>query len=305
MSSSVASLDIICDEITLRSIIQKTCSECPTISVKTSLVSGTDNTFEVTLSSSSESITNRAEAVFRFLLPANAVTNRLAPNCKQSLDTLWKYCSDNEYAKNSYDLIRKAFDDYKPEEICISFNGGKDCTALLHIVYSIFVTKYPNNKLNAFYISIPETFPSLENFVRQSVQRYDLNLISYCDSDFKKSLQKLNSDTKIRAIFMGTRAGDLPKHVVLNECQMTDKDWPQFMRICPLLKWSYSQIWSFLRDNHVLYCSLYDRGYTSIGSTLNTAPNPLLKFVSRNGDTYYMPAFMLSNEDQERNGRTQ
>ncbi|CAG2114974.1 unnamed protein product [Medioppia subpectinata] len=117
-------------------------------------------------------------------------------------------------------------------------------------------------------------------------------------------MQKLKNETKISAIFMGTRSGDLPKHVVLNECQMTDHDWPQFMRISPLLKWSYSQIWSFIRDNHVLYCSLYDRGYTSVGSTRNTTPNPLLKFVARNGETYYMPAFMLTNEDKERNGRT-
>ncbi|CAG2165813.1 unnamed protein product [Oppiella nova] len=305
MNTFVASLDINCEETALQSVIQKTCSECPTIAVKTAVVPECDQTFSVTFSSSSESITSRAEAVFRFLLPANAITNRFAPNSQQSLDSLSKYCSDNEYANNSFELITKAFNEYKPEEICVAFNGGKDCTALLHIVYSIFVAKYPNNSLNTFYISIPESFPSLENFVRQSVRRYNLNLISYSDSDFKKSMQKLKNETKIKAILMGTRASDLPKHVVLNEFQMTDEGWPQFMRISPLLKWSYSQIWAFIRDNHVLYCSLYDRGYTSIGSTKNTAPNPLLKFVLRNGETFYMPAFMLTNEDHERKGRTQ
>ncbi|CAG2112912.1 unnamed protein product, partial [Medioppia subpectinata] len=130
----------------------------------------------------------------------------------KNLDTLSKYCSDNEYAKNSYELIRKAFDDYKADEICVAFNGGKDCTALLHIVYSVFIAKYPNNKLNVFYIAIPESFPSLENFVQQSVRRYALNLITYSEPDFKKSMQKLKNETKISAIFMGTRSGDLPKH---------------------------------------------------------------------------------------------
>jgi len=303
-SSSVVSLDIICEELTLRSILEKTGEECPTVVVKTTLVCETDSTFEVSFTSSSQSITNRAEAVFRFLLPANALTNRFAPNCRQSIDRLLKYSSDHEYVKNSIDLITKSLSDYKPEEICVSFNGGKDCTALLHIVYSIFVTKYPNNKLNAFYISIPDTFPSLEAFVEQSVRRYNLNLMSYCDSDYKKALQKLKSDTKVKAIFMGTRASDIPNHVVLNHLQMTDSDWPQFMRISPLLQWSYSQIWSLIRHNQVLYCSLYDRGYTSLGSAINTSPNPLLKFTARNGQTYYMPAYMLANEGQERSGRS-
>jgi len=297
-------LDISSDEFSLRTVVEKTSHECPRITLKTALIADASNTFRVTFSSSSESITNRAEAVFRFLLPTNSLIIRYSPKCKESIDQLMKYSLDNIYVKNSIELITKALNDYKPEELCIAFNGGKDCTALLHIVYTVFVTKYPNNKLNVFYIEFPESFASLENFVRQTVTRYDLNLITYCSIDYKIALQKLKNETQIKAIFMGTRISDLPENVVLNHCQMTDSDWPQFLRILPLLNWSYSQVWSFLRDNRVLYCSLYDRGYTSIGSTNNTTPNPLLRFISRNGDIYYMPAYMLTNEEQERSGRT-
>ena len=272
-SSFVQTLIICCDESSLQSIIDKTSEECPGINIKLSQLSNSEQTFEVTFSSSCETITNKAEAVFRFLLPTNAIKSRFAPNSPQNIDKLMKYSASNEFVKNSIELIAKSLDDYKPEELCIAFNGGKDCTALLHMVYITFISKYPKNKLNAYFIEIPESFPSLDNFVRQSVDRYDLNLITVCGTDYKLALESLKQKSKIKAIFMGTRTSDMPNHVVLNELQMTDPGWPQFMRISPMLKWSYSQVWSFIRGNDVLYCSLYDRGYillfhVSIGSNL-------------------------------------
>jgi len=49
----------------------------------------------------------------------------------------------------------------------------------------------------------------------------------------------------------------------------------------------------------VPYCSLYDKGYTSIGEVNNTKPNPALLV---DGDTY-APAYSLKEEELERAGR--
>eukprot|EP00123_Amoebidium_parasiticum_P006673 comp17571_c1_seq2/m.17186 comp17571_c1_seq2/g.17186 ORF comp17571_c1_seq2/g.17186 comp17571_c1_seq2/m.17186 type:complete len:100 (-) comp17571_c1_seq2:104-403(-) len=80
-----------------------------------------------------------------------------------------------------------------------------------------------------------------------------------------------------------------------------DKGWPRVMRVHPILHWSYSQIWEFLRRLNVPYCSLYDRGYTSIGNVHNTIPNPALR--NDQAPSGYDPAWKLADERLERAGR--
>ncbi|GLG99510.1 Molybdopterin-binding protein [Gryllus bimaculatus] len=84
---------------------------------------------------------------------------------------------------------------------------------------------------------------------------------------------------------------------------MTDADWPQVMRVSPILDWSYQDIWMFLRELNVPYCCLYDQGYSSIGSYHNTAPNPRLMYKDDNGEIKYHPAYLLKDEKSERSGR--
>lgn len=85
---------------------------------------------------------------------------------------------------------------------------------------------------------------------------------------------------------------------------MTDENWPQFMRVSPLLDWRYSEIWDYLLTFNVPYCSLYDKGYTSLGNMKNTVRNPQLQETNcENGTPTYLPAYKLLNETKERSGR--
>ncbi|KAL6626481.1 hypothetical protein ACP70R_030207 [Stipagrostis hirtigluma subsp. patula] len=117
-------------------------------------------------------------------------------------------------------------------------------------------------------------------------------------TDFKSGLETLLKKKPTKAIFLGTRNGD-PNAVGQQQFSPSSPGWPPFMRVNPILDWSYSDVWSFLLTCKVKYCSLYDQGYTSIGSIHNTVPNELL----RDGAGGYKPAYMLSDGSLERAGR--
>lgn len=84
------------------------------------------------------------------------------------------------------------------------------------------------------------------------------------------------------------------------------------MRIHPVIDWHYAEIWTFIRELEVDYCKLYDMGYTSLGGTTDTHPNPALA-VREEGDTGEMgrwagegkfrPAYELVEDGEERLGR--
>ena len=106
----------------------------------------------------------------------------------------------------------------------------------------------------------------------------------------------------IKAIFLGTRRHD-PFSDALGTFSPTDPDWPHYMRVNPILDWYHTDVhvWSMIRECNIPYCCLYDNGYTSLGSTHNTIPNPTFKY--EDGSNKYKPAYMLKDGNLERAGR--
>ena len=124
----------------------------------------------------------------------------------------------------------------------------------------------------------------------------------------------LDSDPNIKAIIVGIRRTD-PYGALLNLEQATDtnRGWPDFMRIHPILDWHTSEVWYFIKwlerssfgtDFPITYCSLYDSGYTSLGGCDNTVRNPQLKRKDTQQEKFW-PAWWVLEDDIERLSRVQ
>lgn len=183
-------------------------------------------------------------------------------------------------------------------EISFSYNGGKDCQVLLLLylgcIWEFFLStlrdsqydrqyhRYPLERLPTVFIDQEQTFATMEEFVASTSERYCLSLYeSLRDEERKVSMAeafeqflKLHSETK--AIVIGVRHTD-PYAADLEAIQPTDANWPDFLRLQPLLHWKLSNIWSFLLYSNEPICGIYSMGFTSIGSIDNTLPNPHLR----------------------------
>ncbi|CAK1603880.1 unnamed protein product [Parnassius mnemosyne] len=204
-------------------------------------------------------------------------------------------------------IIQKCFTQYQLDEVFLSFNGGKDCTVLLDVTIKVLQDMYKREnigkELKVLYIRTKDPFKEIENFVKQIETHYGINLI-VTEGVLKEALQKITeNDKNLKACLMGTRRTD-PYSENLKFMQYTDPGWPRILRVSPLLNWSYHQIWSYILQHRVPYCSLYDKGYTSIGSTANTWPNESLAYTE-NGRVHYRPAWLLPDGSLERAGREQ
>lgn len=250
--------------------------------------------------------------------------------------------------REALEVIDRALDDFRFEHLALSFNGGKDCTVLLHLYAAALYRRFQKRiVIPSLYIPLPSPFPELEFFIDESIKTYDLELFHCLSTStktkdgvqlaietvmtpasgipsqpkkgggegMKKALEAYKSKfPDVKGILIGTRRTD-PYCDKLAFRSPTDSGWPEFTRINPIIEWSYPDVWTFLKRLGVPYCSLYDQGYTSIGSTYNTFRNPALAIKTTcNGDEAtpingvqakqeYRPAYELVDGALERAGR--
>lgn len=202
-------------------------------------------------------------------------------------------------------MLQEAFTRYQPHELFLSFNGGKDCTVLLDLVvkYLKEIGQKPSS-IVYIYVQPADPFEEVEQFVNNCETYYQINMQIHKGS-LKSTLERvLKDEEELKGCFLGSRKTD-PYCGDLTPFKKTDHGWPELMRINPLLEWTCDNVWQYLLDNRVPYCSLYDDGYTSIGDKSNTIPNPHLKQTDPvTGEISYRPAYELKNADElERAGR--
>ncbi|KAH7729788.1 putative molybdopterin binding domain containing protein [Aphelenchoides avenae] len=199
-------------------------------------------------------------------------------------------------------VIDEIFEQYTLNEIALSFNGGKDCTVLLHLLKIKIEERFGAGvTFNGFHIQNVDEFSELRDFITDVAKKYGLEDRELSGS-LKEGLEQLKRHRPdVVAVVMGSRASDPRGRFMKSKCEWTDQDWPRFYRVCPILDWSYADVWRILRGLCIPYCSLYDQGYTSLGDRDKTAPNPALRVPG--DEERYRPAYLLEDGGLERLGR--
>ena len=236
--------------------------------------------------------------------------------------------------QSALNTLEDAYRLYGPSSVVCSFNGGKDAVVILHLVRAIHA-KYFNStgenpiRPRAVYFNNNNEFSEVTSFLEETVKTFDLDMVAFEHGiGFSAGLEILVNNNfrkgALETVFpmafvLGTRESD--PNAVGQNAFCPSSDWmPPFMRVNPVLDWNYGLVWHFLRLFELPYCSLYDQGYTSLGSTKDTNPCPALAVnrgddsdSKRDGDNVvgivennlpkFWPAYMLVDWDQERAGR--
>lgn len=230
-----------------------------------------------------------------------------------------KLSGDDEsepHIQRSLSTLVSAFRLYGCRNVCVAFNGGKDATIVLYLTLAALSRHISHLKessiesdstlLHCLYLeggNAEDNFEEVDSFVRETVDPNPLLEGVSVSLGIRDGIEQFVRERKSTCAFiMGTRRVD-PHGASMERFEPSSLNWPAFMRVNPILDWRYRDVWHFLRKFRIPYCSLYDRGYTSIGSTATTHPNPALRRMC-NGTVSYDPAWKLEDENLERAGRS-
>ncbi|KAI1775437.1 adenine nucleotide alpha hydrolases-like protein [Hypoxylon cercidicola] len=270
----------------------------------------------------------------------------LCRNLKAKVDVFLDTPTDDELlksVKNQIIIARGVIDEalrrYRPDELSLSYNGGKDCLVLLILILASLPSSaclqtssssststtqtspplqqppsssasssepppFPN-QLQALYIRPTLPFAEVDDFVAETTAVYHLDLTTSGLAMKPALTEYLKERPNVKAVFVGTRRTD-PHGADLTFFDETDAGWPRFMRVHPVIDWHYREVWGFIRALDIRYCPLYDMGYTSLGGTDDTHPNPALKEddkTHRVDGQHFRPAYELIEDREERLGR--
>lgn len=106
-------------------------------------------------------------------------------------------------------VLSKTFQEYRPASVFLSFNGGKDCTVLLHFVIQLFrELLLDSRQLICIHVQPEHPFDEVEQFVRDCEKYYNVSIQNRHGSIKETLFTLCNEQKELKACIMGCRRTD-------------------------------------------------------------------------------------------------
>ncbi|MBM4140658.1 MAG: hypothetical protein FJ242_04065 [Nitrospira sp.] len=189
-----------------------------------------------------------------------------------------------EKEDKSIEVIKETVEKFGKESIATTFTGGKDSTVLLHLIRKAFNGIVP---FRVFNIDTSFKFKEVYEFRDQLAQMWNLYLIVLKNEAALKTInmtedkekcchllktEPLNQGIKkygIAALMTAIRWDEQEERK--GEVYFSQKEG--HVRVNPILHFTEKDIWEYIKKYDVPYCSLYKKGYRSLGCEPCTKPS--------------------------------
>ncbi len=188
--------------------------------------------------------------------------------------------------EKSKEVILNVLNRFNPERVGVGFTGDKDSTLVLHLIRDICGGGVP---FKVIRIDTSVKFPENTAFVEKMKKLWHLELFIFRNEDALRYLEvaqdkefccqllktePLKTAIKtlgLEALITGVRWDENPVRVA--ETYFSERTEPDHIRVHPILHFREKDVWGYIEDFHVPHCSLYQKGYRSLGCMPCTKPS--------------------------------
>jgi phosphoadenosine phosphosulfate reductase len=191
--------------------------------------------------------------------------------------------------RKSTEIIKEALKRYR--KVGVGFSGGADSEVLLHLVMK------QKHDVPILFVDTRYEFPETPVFIEKLRNEWNFESLTTvrAGKDRVKEFSRkygygsprftveFNKYHKIEPLVKGIKTLELDAFVAgirgteheerAKEVLFSPRHNPVHIRVHPLLFWKREDIIKYIKKNKLAYHPLYDRGYTSLGSTIDTTPN--------------------------------
>lgn len=189
--------------------------------------------------------------------------------------------------KKSKEIILKTLKRFDKNKTAVAWTGGKDSTVLLHIIRECFDGKIP---FPVMFNDSTMEFEEVYAFIDELKKKWQLNLIKvlHLENELREfhatpeheRKRELSRTMKISVIKKALKKYGFEAFVVgirWDEHKSRAKETyfskrTSHTRVHPILHFTESDIWDYIKKFKVPYVSLYDKGYRSLGEKPFTKP---------------------------------